>query len=142
MTHKTRKDDDDMSMMGLDNFYDTLGDLLEKRAECVENCIHRQAEGIKENIQSAILHVEKFPPLQNEERTQEWGTYLAAIILALIYEPNSELPEKMRSQLSHHFLKIPPHIKQSPTSKPQFTPPPSPPCTTNTVSTPEIVDLS
>ena len=106
------------------------------------NCIHRQAEGIKENIHSAVLQVEQFSPLQNEERTQEWGQYLAAIILALIYEPNSEIPEKMRSQWSHHFLKIPPHFKQSPPSKPQFSPPPSLPCTTNTVSTPEIIDLS
>ena len=136
--HKTGKDDNDMSWTGLDEFYDTLTGHFEKQAECIINCIHRWAEGINGNIQSALAHVEKFSPLQNEERTKEWGISLALIILALIHKPDLKLPEKVRSKMSHLF-KNPPDINQPRTSEPQFNPTQSPPCSTNTDSTQEII---
>ena len=130
-----------MSWTGLDEFYDTLTGLFEKQAECLINCIHRRAEGINENIQSTLAHVEKFSPLQNEEHTKEWGTYLASIILTLIYDSDSKMPEKVRSKMSN-FFKDPLDINQSPISEPQLDPPSSPPCSMNTASNQEIIDLS
>ena len=136
--HSAGKDDDDVSMMGLDAFYDKLGDLFKEQEDMIFNCIKWRAEGINGNIQKALNHVEKFSPLQNDRHTKEWAVYLASIILTLIHEPDSTLPKEVRSKLRMVF----PYHDTENSPEPQPVPPPPPTCSLNTTSTPETIDLT
>ena len=123
------QDDDDVSMTGLNKVYGAMDEYFQM-----------QTDTLTKAIKDTVAQVENFSPLQNERRTQEWGEYLATIILALLHEPHSELTEEARSNLNRQFLEIPPHLATSLKSEPLSTSPPPP--ERKPVSSPEIIDIS
>ena len=87
-----------------------------------------------------MTYISEFPPLQDEDRTWEWGEYLATIILAILHEPHSKLTEQARASLNQQFLKIPPHLRSFLEIEHHTTPPLSP--ARSPVSSPDLIDIS